>query len=174
MTDVSNYLITLKEMMFEVFVLISCLSRPCSSLSLNMVGGLLRAVLLLHILVQQSGLKYWNNSNHFLKTFFFSVFCQTDTSGPVFIQEPPNYVDFSNTTGTKIICQARGVPLPNITWTKSNGEPIGTVPGLRQVGSHQMVLEKCWGCPLILTNFIRTCWSIVCCKKISLNIALII
>jgi len=80
-----------------------------------MVGGLLRAVLLLHILVQQS------------------VFCQTDTSGPVFIQEPPNYVDFSNTTGTKIICQARGVPLPNITWTKSNGEPIGTVPGLRQV-----------------------------------------
>ena len=51
----------------------------------------------------------------------------------MFIQEPPNYVDFSNTTGTKIICQARGVPLPNITWTKSNGEPIGTVPGLRQV-----------------------------------------
>ena len=35
--------------------------------------------------------------------------------------------------GTKIICQARGVPLPNITWTKSNGDPIGTVPGLRQV-----------------------------------------
>ena len=65
-----------------------------------------------------------------------SVHCQTDTSGPVFIQEPPNYVDFSNTTGTKIICQARGVPLPNITWTKSNGEPIGTVPGLRQVGRY--------------------------------------
>lgn len=42
-------------------------------------------------------------------------------------------MDFSNTTGTKIICQARGVPLPNITWTKANGEPIGTVPGLRQV-----------------------------------------
>merc|ERR1719397_515082 len=58
---------------------------------------------------------------------------QSDTSGPVFIQEPPNNVDFSNTTGTKIICQARGVPLPNITWTKADGEPIGTVPGLRQV-----------------------------------------
>ena len=79
-----------------------------------MVGGLLKAVLLLNLL--------------------YLVACQTDTSGPVFIQEPPNYVDFSNTTGTKIICQARGVPLPNITWTKSNGEPIGTVPGLRQVG----------------------------------------
>ena len=69
---------------------------------------------------------------------FFSVLGQSDTAGPVFIQEPPNYVDFSNTTGTKIICQARGVPLPNITWTKSNGEPIGTVPGLRQVRVDQL------------------------------------
>jgi len=57
----------------------------------------------------------------------------SDTSGPVFIQEPPNNVDFSNTTGTEIICQARGVPLPNITWTRANGERIGTIPGLRQV-----------------------------------------
>ena len=64
---------------------------------------------------------------------YFAVLGQSDTSGPVFIQEPPNNVDFSNTTGTKIICQARGVPLPNITWTKADGEPIGTVPGLRQV-----------------------------------------
>ena len=35
--------------------------------------------------------------------------------------------------GTEIICQARGVPLPTITWTRSNGEKIGTIPGLRQV-----------------------------------------
>ena len=35
--------------------------------------------------------------------------------------------------GTEIICQARGVPLPNITWTRANGERIGTIPGLRQV-----------------------------------------
>ena len=59
----------------------------------------------------------------------------------MFIQEPPNYVDFSNTTGTKIICQARGVPLPNITWTKSNGEPIGTVPGLRQVSFDHLIID---------------------------------
>ena len=78
-----------------------------------MVGGMLDAFLLLFTISLAHGL--------------------TDTSGPVFIQEPPNYMDFSNTTGTKIICQARGVPLPNITWTKANGEPIGTVPGLRQV-----------------------------------------
>ena len=37
------------------------------------------------------------------------------------------------TAGTEIICQARGVPLPNITWTRANGERIGTIPGLRQV-----------------------------------------
>merc|ERR1719461_1247510 len=80
-----------------------------------MVGGLLKAFLLQSLVIQSI------------------VSGQSDTSGPVFIQEPPNNVDFSNTTGTKIICQARGVPLPNITWTKSNGEPIGTVPGLRQV-----------------------------------------
>lgn len=68
--------------------------------------------------------------------FFFyllnAVYCQ-DLSGPVFIQEPPNNVDFSNSTGTEIICQARGSPFPSISWTKSDGTPIGTIPGLRQV-----------------------------------------
>ena len=33
--------------------------------------------------------------------FLFSVYCQ-DMSGPVFIQEPPNNVDFSNSTGSVI------------------------------------------------------------------------
>ena len=97
-----------------------------------MVGGKLQAFLLLVLLSNYAGkssviIISRNDAN------FSSVFGQSDTAGPVFIQEPPNYVDFSNTTGTKIICQARGVPLPTITWTKSSGEPIGTVPGLRQV-----------------------------------------
>lgn len=35
--------------------------------------------------------------------------------------------------GTEIICQARGSPFPSISWTKSDGTPIGTIPGLRQV-----------------------------------------
>ena len=47
------------------------------------------------------------------------------------LEEQSDYI--SKFSGTKIICQARGVPLPNITWTKSNGEKIETVPGLRQV-----------------------------------------
>ena len=84
-----------------------------------MVGGKLNSFLLLNLLHQY--------------LIFGLVSGLSDMAGPVFIQEPPNYMDFSNTTGTKIICQARGVPLPNITWTKANGEPIGTVPGLRQV-----------------------------------------
>ena len=57
----------------------------------------------------------------------------SSTSGPVFIQEPPNQVDFSNTTGTEIICQSRGFPLPQITWVKTDGTPVKDVPGLRQV-----------------------------------------
>lgn len=58
---------------------------------------------------------------------------QSDVSGPVFVQEPPNQVDFSNTTGAEIICQSRGTPLPRITWVKTDGTVIKDVPGLRQV-----------------------------------------
>lgn len=122
--------------MFKLFVLIFCHFRPCR-LSLPQHGG--------GIAQSCPPTKHPRPTVRFVNSEIFKfiknnicflVFCQTDTSGPVFIQEPPNYVDFSNTTGTKIICQARGVPLPNITWTKSNGEPIGTVPGLRQVGRY--------------------------------------
>ena len=66
---------------------------------------------------------------------FFPAACQPDTSGPVFIEEPPNQVDFSNTTGTEIVCQARGTPMPRITWLKPDGTVVKDVPGLRQVGT---------------------------------------
>ena len=65
---------------------------------------------------------------------YIAVLAQTSsTSGPVFIQEPPNQVDFSNTTGTEIVCQSRGFPLPQINWVKTDGSPVKDVPGLRQV-----------------------------------------
>ena len=67
-------------------------------------------------------------------SLFISVSAQSDVSGPVFVQEPPNQVDFSNTTGAEIICQSRGTPLPKITWVKTDGTIIKDVPGLRQVG----------------------------------------
>ena len=139
MSDVCNYLIQRNE----VFVLIFCLSRPRCLSRPQHGGGIAQSrPPTRHPRTAVRFVEYFNNSRENNVLFFFSVFCQTDTSGPVFIQEPPNYVDFSNTTGTKIICQARGVPLPNITWTKSNGEPIGTVPGLRQVCSEDMILSR--------------------------------
>ncbi|TRY78805.1 hypothetical protein TCAL_07586 [Tigriopus californicus] len=64
------------------------------------------------------------------------VSAQSDTSGPVFIQEPPNQMDFSNTTGTEIICQSRGTPMPQITWVKTDGSIVQDVPGLRKVLSN--------------------------------------
>ncbi len=38
-------------------------------------------------------------------------------------------------TGTEIVCQARGSPFPKIVWTKTDGTPVNTIPGLRQVGN---------------------------------------
>ncbi|XP_074036525.1 Down syndrome cell adhesion molecule 1 isoform X49 [Leptinotarsa decemlineata] len=55
------------------------------------------------------------------------------TSGPVFLREPPNRVDFSNTTGAIVECSARGNPPPDIIWVRSDGTAVGDVPGLRQV-----------------------------------------
>ncbi|XP_046388214.1 Down syndrome cell adhesion molecule-like protein Dscam2 isoform X11 [Ischnura elegans] len=56
-----------------------------------------------------------------------------DTMGPVFIREPPNRLDFSNTTGAEVECSARGNPQPEIIWVRSDGTAVGDVPGLRQV-----------------------------------------
>ncbi len=68
-------------------------------------------------------------------TFFFpAVSGQAETSGPVFVEEPPVQVDFSNTTGTEVVCQSRGTPMPKIQWVRaSDGEVVRDVPGLRQV-----------------------------------------
>ena len=75
-------------------------------------------------------------------SLFISVSAQSDVSGPVFVQEPPNQVDFSNTTGAEIICQSRGTPLPKITWVKTDGTIIKDVPGLRQVSLVHFTLPR--------------------------------
>ncbi|XP_068085343.1 cell adhesion molecule Dscam1 [Anabrus simplex] len=59
-----------------------------------------------------------------------------DRMGPIFIREPPNRVDFSNTTGAEVECGARGSPIPEIIWIRSDGTAVGDVPGLRQVSSN--------------------------------------
>lgn len=71
---------------------------------------------------------------HFLCVALIAVaLAADDTSGPVFSIEPPNRVDFSNTTGAVVECRAQGIPAPDIIWVRSDGTAVGDVPGLRQV-----------------------------------------
>lgn len=51
--------------------------------------------------------------------------------GPSFIVEPPDRVDFSNSSGTVIPCSAEGFPHPLITWVKHDGEILQDLSGLR-------------------------------------------
>lgn len=61
------------------------------------------------------------------------VSAEDDTAGPVFVKEPLNRIDFSNTTGAVVECNAHGNPTPDIIWVRSDGTAVGDVPGLRQV-----------------------------------------
>ncbi|XP_068899440.1 cell adhesion molecule Dscam1 isoform X34 [Tenebrio molitor] len=69
----------------------------------------------------------------FLTLFVLGANAEDDTSGPVFVREPPNRIDFSNTTGAVVECSAHGNPTPDIIWVRSDGTAVGDVPGLRQV-----------------------------------------
>ena len=61
-----------------------------------------------------------------------------EEGGPVLVAEPPNRVDFSNSTGAALHCATRGRPDPAIVWMGGEGGqehlPVGDVPGLRKVG----------------------------------------
>ena len=65
---------------------------------------------------------------------------EADYKGPVFITEPENKIDFSNSTGAEIECRASGNPPPEIIWIRSDGTAVGDVPGLRQV-SERLILK---------------------------------
>uniref|UniRef100_T1J6W4 Ig-like domain-containing protein n=1 Tax=Strigamia maritima TaxID=126957 RepID=T1J6W4_STRMM len=67
-----------------------------------------------------------------------SAFAQTPTvttpeQSIEFLQEPPDLVDFSNSTGTRIVCAASGSPTPTISWLVSDGNQVTNVTSLRQV-----------------------------------------
>lgn len=51
-------------------------------------------------------------------------------------------MDFSNTTGAVVECSARGNPVPEIIWVRSDGTAVGDVPGLRQVQNELQVLKS--------------------------------
>ena len=53
----------------------------------------------------------------------------------MFVLEPPNKIDFSNSTGTVVECAARGSPPPRVAWVRGDGQPVDNVFGLRQVSS---------------------------------------
>ncbi|XP_055318385.1 cell adhesion molecule Dscam2 isoform X10 [Sitodiplosis mosellana] len=60
-----------------------------------------------------------------------------ENKGPVFLKEPINRIDFSNSTGAVVECRASGTPAPEIIWVRqSDGTAVGDVPGLRQVLSN--------------------------------------
>ncbi|XP_037024236.1 Down syndrome cell adhesion molecule-like protein Dscam2 isoform X37 [Bradysia coprophila] len=61
---------------------------------------------------------------------------EADTKGPMFLKEPINRIDFSNSTGSVVECRASGNPAPEIIWVRSDGTAVGDVPGLRQVLSN--------------------------------------
>lgn len=54
---------------------------------------------------------------------------EKDMKGPVFIKEPENRIDFSNSTGSVVECRASAVPPPEIIWVRSDGTAVGDVPG---------------------------------------------
>ncbi|CAG9119519.1 unnamed protein product [Plutella xylostella] len=80
---------------------------------------------------------HWSRNCVAAKICGFSIYrlvaCEDETIGPIFIKEPPNRVDFSNTTGAVVECAARGSPTPDVIWVRADGSAVGDVPGLRQV-----------------------------------------
>lgn len=56
-----------------------------------------------------------------------------EQQGPFFIHEPPDRVDFANSTGTVISCSAQGNPIPSIRWVNREGDEVTDVAGLRHV-----------------------------------------
>lgn len=93
----------------------------------------------------------------------------------MFVKEPPAKVDFSNSTGAEIPCQARGNPQVEIIWLRGDGTAIGDVPGLRQVCLIQ--LEPKVDDPICVHDFLlllklgarfgRSCFSTIPSRRLS-------
>ncbi|CAN7984334.1 unnamed protein product, partial [Ixodes hexagonus] len=53
--------------------------------------------------------------------------------GPFFTLEPPSWVEFSNSSGAEVRCEAGGDPRPMLLWISGDGSPVSSVPGLREL-----------------------------------------
>lgn len=50
-----------------------------------------------------------------------------DLQGPLFLQEPPHRVEFSNSSGGRIDCTAHGSPTPEVEWILADGSSVRQV-----------------------------------------------
>lgn len=51
----------------------------------------------------------------------------------MFRNEPPSRIEFSNSSGTELRCNADGIPTPKITWQTRDGVPAHDIPGVRHI-----------------------------------------
>ncbi|XP_021939407.1 Down syndrome cell adhesion molecule-like protein Dscam2 isoform X3 [Zootermopsis nevadensis] len=54
-----------------------------------------------------------------------------DGQGPLLVLEPPPRLEFSNSTGSRLDCTARGSPMPSVHWLLADGTPANSISGLR-------------------------------------------
>jgi hypothetical protein len=54
-----------------------------------------------------------------------------DGQGPLLVLEPPPRLEFSNSTGGRLDCTARGSPMPAVHWMLADGTPANSIAGLR-------------------------------------------
>ncbi|KAJ9580991.1 hypothetical protein L9F63_023831, partial [Diploptera punctata] len=56
-----------------------------------------------------------------------------DTQGPMFIGEPPSKVEFTNSSGGRVDCSARGNPTPTVEWLGPDNLAVPSIPSIRLV-----------------------------------------
>ncbi|XP_046620086.1 Down syndrome cell adhesion molecule-like protein Dscam2 isoform X2 [Neodiprion virginianus] len=56
-----------------------------------------------------------------------------ETQGPSFTTEPLSRVEFTNVSGGKVECTARGNPAPTVDWLAADSGRVASIPGIRHV-----------------------------------------
>ncbi|XP_039276469.1 Down syndrome cell adhesion molecule-like protein Dscam2 [Nilaparvata lugens] len=66
-----------------------------------------------------------------------SLFCAPERGsavrGPVFVEEPPPWLDVSNSTGVVLSCKAHGTPSPVIRWLDQSDKEVTHLPRIREI-----------------------------------------
>ncbi|PSN46725.1 Down syndrome cell adhesion molecule-like protein Dscam2, partial [Blattella germanica] len=63
-----------------------------------------------------------------------------DAQGPVFVTEPPSKVEFTNSSGGRVDCSARGNPRPSVDWLGQDNQPVASIPSIRHVLGNGSIL----------------------------------